>query len=153
LRPPCPPWRRARPPAARLDAAQPWRPELGRGARRGPDVLRRPALAASSRPWPRRGFGAVRSPVWLGGLLAQLACVACPRQRPTWFARVARPQRGGVAPPLASQLACGSPRGLLVAACSARGSPSVTCSQQHLARVRSSGPRPRSLARVACSPM
>jgi hypothetical protein len=82
----------------------------------------------------------VRSPARLGDLLARLA-------------RMARLRRRGVEGPLASQLACGSPRGLLVAACAARGSPSATCSQQQLARVRSSGPRPRSLARVACSPV
>jgi hypothetical protein len=44
--------------------------------------VRRPALAAGARPWPRRGFGAVRSPARLGGLLVRLARVACPRQRP-----------------------------------------------------------------------
>jgi hypothetical protein len=81
------------------------------------------------------------------------ARAARPWQRPARFALMARPRRRGVAHPLASQLACGSPRGLLVAACAARGSPSAMCSQQHLARVRSSGPRPRSLARVACSPV
>jgi hypothetical protein len=118
-----------------------------------PGVLRRPALAASARPWPRRGFGAVRSPARLSGLLARLARVACPLQRPARSARVARPRRRSVACPLASQLACSSPHGLLVAACAARDSPSTTCSQQQLARVRSNGPRPRSLARVACSPV
>jgi hypothetical protein len=81
------------------------------------------------------------------------ARAARPRQRPARFARMARLRRRGVARPLASQLAYDSPRGLLVAACATRGSPSATCSQQHLARVRSSGPLPRSLARVACSPV
>jgi hypothetical protein len=133
-----------RPPAASA--------RLGHGGRSSavapgaaPGVLRRPALAVCVRPWPRRGFGAVRSSARLGGLLARLARVACPRQRRARFACVARPRRHGVAR--------GSPRGLLVAACSARGSPSATCSQQHLTRVRSNGPRPRSLARVACSPV
>jgi hypothetical protein len=120
--------------------ASPW---LRRGAQPRPGCWR-----AAVAP---RGFGAVRSLARLGGLLARLARVACPRQRPARSARVARPRRRGVARPLASQLACGSPRGLLVAAYATRGSPSATCSQQQLARIHSSGPRPRSLARVACS--
>jgi hypothetical protein len=133
------------------------RPALAAGTQpwplRGFGAVRSPTLAAGVRPWPRRGFGAVRCPAQLGGLLVRLARVACPRQRPTRSARMARPRHRGVARALASQLACGSPRGLLVAACAACGNPSATCSQQQLARVRSSGPRPRSLARVACSPV
>jgi hypothetical protein len=52
--------------------ARPWRSELGRDVRRVPGVLRRAALAAGARPWPRRGFGAVHSPA-RHGLLAWLA--------------------------------------------------------------------------------
>jgi hypothetical protein len=59
-------------PARDLGVARPWQPELGRGARRVPSVLRRPALAAGARPWPRRGFDAVRSPA-RRGLLVWLA--------------------------------------------------------------------------------
>jgi hypothetical protein len=71
LRPSCPPWRRGSP-ACDLGAARPWRPELSRDVWRVPGVLCRPALAAGARPWPRRGFGAVRSPA-RHGLLAWLA--------------------------------------------------------------------------------
>jgi hypothetical protein len=71
LRPPCPPWWRGSPDRD-LGAARPWRSELGRDAQRVPGVLRRPALAAGARPWPRRGFDAVRSPA-RHGLLAWLA--------------------------------------------------------------------------------
>jgi hypothetical protein len=127
------------------------RPTLTAGAwpwpRRGVGAVRSPALAACVRPWPRRGFGAVRSPAQLGGLLAWLTRGNARRGLLAWLARDVVAWRA----PLASQLAYGSPRGLLVAACVARGSPSATCSQQQLARVRSSGPRPRSLARVDCS--
>jgi hypothetical protein len=70
LRPPCSPWRRGSP-TRDLGAARPWRPELGRDARRVPGILRRSALAAGARPWPHRGFGAVRSPA-RHGLLAWL---------------------------------------------------------------------------------
>jgi hypothetical protein len=121
LRPPCPSWRRGLP-ARDLGAAQPWRPELGRGTRRVPGVLRRPTLAAGARPWPGRGFGAVRSPAWRG-LLAWLT-----RDDAAWRA----PWRPSS----------------LAAAC-------ATCSwrPRSLARVHSSGPRPRSFARVTCSPV
>jgi hypothetical protein len=128
------PWRPARPPAQA--------PFARRAAR-----VRRPVLAAGARPWLRRG--AQPRPA------RRTARAAHPRgllaAAPAWSARVARPRRRGMERPLASQLACGSPHGLLMAACAARGSSSVTCSQQQLARVRSSGPRPRSLARAACS--
>jgi hypothetical protein len=162
-----------------VGAARPWharaaRPPAWCGFARGSGAVARCAC-------PVRRGGVARPPAARRGLapalLAVAAWLACPRPRrgsamaagarlgawrgprrptqprPARFARVARPRRRGVARPLASQLACGNPRGLLVAACSARGSPSATCSQQHLARVCSSGPQPRSLARVSCSPV
>jgi hypothetical protein len=113
----------------------------------------RPARVASS---PSRARAAPRPPAaWRGlapTLLAMAAWLALPGPRPglanarrpaqphpARFARVARPRCRGVACPLASQLACGSPRDLLMAT--------------SLARVCSSGPRPHSLARVAYSPV
>jgi hypothetical protein len=87
--------------AARLPPAQPWRPELGHGA---PPVRLPRRLTPAWRPaCPRLGAGSAnaRRPA---------------QPRPARFARVARPRRRGVACPLTSQLACGSPRDLLVAA-------------------------------------
>jgi hypothetical protein len=105
LRPPCPPWRRGSP-ARDLGAARPWRLELGRGARRVPGILQaRPGCWRAAMAPPRLRCG------------AQL--------RPARFARVARPRRRGVACPLASQLACGSPHDLLVVASFTR-----SCAQQ-----------------------
>jgi hypothetical protein len=106
----------ARPCARRRSSpapARPWRPELGRGVWRDPGVPRSPlplavgpstsasraARSSGARPWPRRGFDVARGPTRLGSLLARLACVACPRQRPAWSARVARPRCRGVARP------------------------------------------------------
>jgi hypothetical protein len=94
---PCPLWRRGSP-ARDLGAARPWRPELDFGARRGPrrPAPTRPGCWCAAMAPPRLRHGA--------------------QPRPARFARVARPRRRGVARPLASQLACGNPRGLLVAA-------------------------------------
>jgi hypothetical protein len=130
--------------AVRLPPARPWRPAP---PVRLPHRLAparhsaRPRLGAALRPpcspW-RRGspaLGLVRPcarPARRGGVARPPATAARLGQRPTSyaarptrFARVARPRRRGVACPLASQLACGSPRDLLVAASLAR-----SCVQQ-----------------------
>jgi hypothetical protein len=144
-----PPW---------LARSSPSRPHHGLGCAGPPWLLARgrgPA-AASARCAAPPGSAACScgSPAWLARGSARLARVACPRQRLERSARVARPQRRGVERPLASQLACGSPRGLLVAACAARGSPSATCSQQRsaasFARSRSLFVRARSSAPHGC---
>jgi hypothetical protein len=91
LRPPCSLWRRGSPargsawpcagPARRGGVARPpvTSARLCHGGRSSavalgavPGVLHRPALATGARPWPRRGFGTVRSPA-RRGLLAWLA--------------------------------------------------------------------------------
>jgi hypothetical protein len=102
VRPPCPPWWRGSPargsarpcarPARRGGVARPWRPELGRGARCVPGVLRRPTLAAGTRPWPRHGFSAVHSPA-RRGLLAWLAHDVAVWRAPGVPARLRQPAR------------------------------------------------------------
>jgi hypothetical protein len=139
------------------------RPELGWHGRGDPAW--RASAPSVARPLPSwRGMARPR------GLLAAVPGAACSRSLPAtvwrgasesaqrvsmalgaWCVRRRRPSRGAAparcgAPPgvlARPQLACGSPHGLVVAACVARGNPSVTCSQQRLARVRSSGPLPR----------
>jgi hypothetical protein len=136
LRPPCSPWRRGSP---ALPAMAAWltRPRPRRGS----------AMAAGARLWrSARSPASCTDPPWLlvrghGPAAASARCAAppgavCSRGSP------ATSRRG--APP-------GVPARLRQPARLARGSPSATCSQQHLARVHNSGPRPRSLAHVACS--
>jgi hypothetical protein len=99
--------------AARLPPARPWRRELGHGA--SPRPCGAPPARGSARPCGR--------PIRRGGVACPSATAARPGQRPTSCA--APPgtvcSRGSAVTswrgvPLASQLACGSPRDLLVAA-------------------------------------
>jgi hypothetical protein len=126
-RPCAQPWRLTRPWSARPQpcaqrgvAAQLACPQLGRGGRSSATAPR-PARAAPRLPAARRGLAPALSAVaaWLARPRPRPGSANARRPaqpRPARFARVARPRRRGVACPLASQLACGSPRDLLVAA-------------------------------------
>jgi hypothetical protein len=122
--------------------ARPWRPRHGpasplftwpaRGsARRG--LLAQPARDSAA--WGGASDSAQRASMAPGAWCVRRGCPS----------RGAAPARCGAPPGVLArpQLTCGSPRDLLVAACIVRGSPSAACSQQWLARVRSSGPLPR----------